>query len=209
MCVIIQERHKWQTSSLKRSIRASYRLVFYGLCKDEREKLGEKQQKARHQVILHNTTTYCNPHGLGAGRRLGNECPPRHLAGGAHCPGSRVSAPQPGPPIPSFSCIPLELGVTTALLPCCWLTNWYSLQISVRYCLKMQLLMPRTWSARVLPEGHPRWSASLLSGPTVRQREEILTEVVQEKMFISVRWISKHPSFEVENHKWRSQPALI
>lgn len=105
----------------------------------------------------------------------------------------------------SSSCIPLELGVTTASLACCWLTNWYGLQISVRYCLKMQLLVPQTWramwSARVLPEGHPRWPASLLSGPTVRKREEILTEYVQEKMFISVPCISKHPSFEVENHK--------
>jgi len=50
MCVSIQQRHKWQPSPLKQSMCASYRLFLYGLCKDEREKLAEKQQKACHQV---------------------------------------------------------------------------------------------------------------------------------------------------------------
>lgn len=45
VCVNIQERHKQQPSDLKQSTCASYRLVLYSLYEDEREKLGEKQQK--------------------------------------------------------------------------------------------------------------------------------------------------------------------
>lgn len=213
MCVSIQKRHKWQPSSLKHSICASYRLFLYGLCKDEREMLGERQQKACPQVTLtHNdllqsaltrTWEVAGGTSLGTAELLGTSTlllVPTAQPQGCPCsPALPISSPH------NSSWLSLEAGVTTAFLACFWLTAWHSLQVSGRYCLKMQPSVPwtscTTQSIRVLPEGHPMWPANLLSVTTVRQREVILTEVVQEKKFVSVQWISKHSNFEVGNNR--------
>lgn len=68
----------------------------------------------------------------------------------------------------SSSCISLEAGITAVLSACFWLTAWFHLQVSARYCLKTQPLAPwpshTMWAIRVLPEGHPSLLASSNQG---------------------------------------------
>lgn len=116
MYVSIQKRHKWQPSSLKQSTCASYRLSLYRLCKDEREKLGEKQQKGRHRVtLIHNNLlkSSLTLSWVEAGERaltpallsrwqLAPRCwCPLPSPKGAHCPAPRAPAPPPCPLLPT------------------------------------------------------------------------------------------------------------
>lgn len=140
--------------------------AFEWLCKDEKEKLREKQQKAHPWVTL---MTSWNPHGLRAGRRLGNghtsHCwvtDHQLSSAGAHSPtlmwpSLALSLPQ------NSSCIPLEAGITAAFSAHFWLTTWLRLQ-SARYCSKRQPLVPLVpwpsqiiWASRGLPEGQACW----------------------------------------------------
>lgn len=172
-CISIQKRHRWQPSSVKQCICASYRLFSYRLCKDGREKLGEKQQKVPHWVTLRHNDVL-KPSLIRSWEAAGE---------GALSPAlqshwqltARCWCPLPSPngahslalPFPPHATLHAFFWVTAASLACFWLATRYGLQIRVEYCLEMQPSVPRTlctmWAIGVLPEGHPMWPPSLLS----------------------------------------------